>query len=86
LRELKKLRLRLEALESRVTDGSGLVPHSPEWLEYWMDQCRRLAQNPRDSGAKMPIEAYRALVALAEQTENSRRGKPQRFFRRNLVP
>ena len=29
---------RLEALESRTVDGSGLVPHSPEWLAFWQRQ------------------------------------------------
>jgi hypothetical protein len=26
---------RIEALESRSVDGSGLVPQSPEWLAFW---------------------------------------------------
>jgi hypothetical protein len=29
---------RLEALESRTVDGSGLVPQSPEWLAFWQQQ------------------------------------------------
>ena len=29
---------RLEALESRTVDGSGLVPHTPEWLAFWQEQ------------------------------------------------
>ena len=29
------LRRRLEKLESRLTDTSGLVPLSTAWLEYW---------------------------------------------------
>ena len=29
---------RLEALESWTVDGSGLVPHSPEWLAFWQRQ------------------------------------------------
>ena len=29
---------RLEALESRTVDGSGLVPQSPEWLAFWQEQ------------------------------------------------
>ena len=31
---------RLEALESRTVDGSGLVPQSPEWLAFWQQQVR----------------------------------------------
>jgi hypothetical protein len=29
---------RLEALESRTVDDSGLVPQSPEWLAFWQQQ------------------------------------------------
>jgi len=29
---------RIEALESRTVDGSGLVLHSPEWLAFWQRQ------------------------------------------------
>jgi len=29
---------RLEALESRTVDGSGLIPDSPEWLAFWQRQ------------------------------------------------
>jgi hypothetical protein len=29
---------RLEALESRTVDGSGLVPHTAEWLAFWQQQ------------------------------------------------
>jgi len=29
---------RIEALEERSTDDSGLVPHSPEWVEFWLQQ------------------------------------------------
>jgi len=29
---------RLEALESRTIDDSGLVPESPEWLAFWQRQ------------------------------------------------
>ena len=29
---------RIEELETRWTDGSGLVPDSPEWLSFWQEQ------------------------------------------------
>jgi hypothetical protein len=31
---------RIEELETRLTDGSGLVPDSPEWLSFWQEQVR----------------------------------------------
>jgi len=29
---------RIEELEARSMDGSGLAPHSPEWLAFWQQQ------------------------------------------------
>ena len=29
---------RIEALEARSTDDSGLAPQSPEWLAFWQRQ------------------------------------------------
>lgn len=31
---------RIEELETRWTDGSGLAPRSPEWLAFWQEQVR----------------------------------------------
>jgi hypothetical protein len=31
---------RIEELEARSMDGSGLAPHSPEWLAFWQQQFR----------------------------------------------
>ena len=51
---------RIEELETRLTDSSGLVPHSPAWLEYWRRQLYNgMAGQPC---VKVPIEAFRAIV------------------------
>ena len=31
---------RIEELEMRWTDSSGLVPDSPQWLSFWQEQVR----------------------------------------------
>jgi len=36
-----RLKQRLEALENRLSDCSGLVPHSEAWMAYWRDQAHR---------------------------------------------
>jgi hypothetical protein len=36
---------RIEALESRSIDVSGLTPHSPEWLTFWMRQVELYMAN-----------------------------------------
>jgi len=42
-----KFSRRLRRLESQVFDDSGLVPHSPEWYEYWLQKIRRYAAGDR---------------------------------------
>ena len=67
LNTLRKRLEKLEGLEPSSTDGSGLVPHSHEWLMFWLDQWQRLSQTPRDPTARMTLEAYRALGAEARR-------------------
>jgi hypothetical protein len=51
---------RIEDLETRLTDSSGLVPHSPAWLEYW---GRQLHNGMTDQlYVPLTIEAFRAVV------------------------
>jgi hypothetical protein len=61
-----KLKRRLEALEARFMDGTGLVPYSEEWLAYWTEQVIRLYERPRAPGPRIPIEAFRAVMADVE--------------------
>jgi hypothetical protein len=51
---------RLAELETRFTDCSGLVPHSPGWMEFWTHQFHL-----RDAGQEcmlFPLEFIRAWV------------------------
>jgi len=38
---------RLRKLESQVFDDSGLVPHSPEWYDYWLKKIRKYTSGDR---------------------------------------
>jgi hypothetical protein len=40
---VRSLRRRLQKLEARLTDATGLVPHSEAWFAYYEDQCERFA-------------------------------------------
>jgi len=51
---------RLEKLEARSTDGSRLVPHSPEWLELWLNQFH--LYNTGQPYVTFTIEAMRAMI------------------------
>ena len=59
---------RLEQLESRWTDGSRLVPHSPEWLEFWLKQFHLYTTG--QPYVTFTIEAMRAIMqALPEDDD-----------------
>jgi len=51
---------RLEALESGTVDGSGLVPHSPEWLIFWQRQFH-LFETGQDH-VRLTLEGVRAVM------------------------
>ena len=57
---MTNLQRRLRKLEGRfITDSSGLIPQSPEWIEYWMREIAKL-NTPEDPGGKyIPFEAAR---------------------------
>jgi len=59
------LERRLRNLESRnPRDISGLIPHTPEWMDWWVTRVRDLwakGENLPD-GEKMPFEVARELV------------------------
>jgi hypothetical protein len=58
------LRRRLGKLEAQLIDGSGLVPHSRKWLEYWERWLERYSSDPDFQPQDlMPIEAARAIIA-----------------------
>lgn len=60
---MRNLERRLRKLERFLTDSSGLIPHSPAWMEYWMKELEDAIER-RESGQKKPIplEAIRAWM------------------------
>jgi hypothetical protein len=63
---MRNLERRLRKLEMRSTDGSGFVPHSPEWLSYWVHQADLYLTSDLDSvlspGVLLPQEALEAWI------------------------
>ena len=54
---------RIETLESRSVDGSGLPPHSPQWLEYWQRQVELyMAGEPHAPLTLQGVRAYMQSV------------------------
>ena len=51
---------RIEALEARSTDDSGLAPQSPEWLAFWQRQFH-LYENGEEH-VPLTLEGVRAVM------------------------
>lgn len=51
---------RIEALESRSVDGSGLTPHTPEWLAFWQRQVQ-LYETGQEH-VQLTLEGVRAFM------------------------
>lgn len=51
---------RIEDLESRSVDGSGLVPWSPAWLEFWQRQVHLYETG--QPHFQLTLEAVRAVM------------------------
>jgi hypothetical protein len=69
---MRNLQRRLRKLERALTDSSGLIPHSPAWMEYWTKQLEeRLEGKGRSSFSKepFPIEVIRAWMWAQPGTE-----------------
>jgi hypothetical protein len=52
-------------VEARLTDRSRLVPHTPQWFDYWTKKLDRLV-NGELVEEKIPVEFLDVLVARAE--------------------
>ena len=55
---------RIEELESRSLDESGLVPHSPAWLTFWQRQVG-LYEIGQEHGP-LTLEGVRAIMQATE--------------------
>src|SRR6185369_1049070 len=58
---------RLRKLEANLTDGSGLVPHSLEWLQYWDRKIYAFMKDPEHRWPKQlfPLDAFEAALQWA---------------------
>ena len=51
---------RIEELEKHSVDGSRLVPHSPQWLAFWMSQFELYVAG--QAHVRFTIQAIRAVM------------------------
>ena len=65
-RRLRRLERELDAR----SDGSGCAPHSLEWLRFWLRWASERLAGKEPNPACISLEAYRALVAVAQAQSN----------------
>jgi hypothetical protein len=60
---MKNLQRRLRKLEAHFTDSSGLVPHSPAWMDHWTQELKKvIAEDYHGPKAPIPLEVVRAYL------------------------
>jgi len=63
---MARLERRLRKLEERLRDRiSGLVPHTEQWLEYWMAKLDQVMKGEKID-EKIPLGAYDAMKASCQ--------------------
>jgi hypothetical protein len=65
-----RLDRRLRKLEARLTDRSRLMPHTPQWFDYWMARLDKLV-NGDPVEEKIPFEFLDVLIKRADAAEGS---------------
>ena len=64
---------RLKKLEARVTDRSGLVPHSEAWFNYWAARYDRfLATGDGDALQGITLAWHDEMMARADRESAER--------------
>jgi hypothetical protein len=65
---MSRLHRRLRKLESQMTDGSGLVPHSEAWFQHWNERLDKfLTTGDAEAITGMPLAYVDDLLARTNQ-------------------
>lgn len=68
---MRNLLRRLQKLEERLTDATGLVPHSEAWFAYYEDQCERFAAG--EEVPHIPLAVIDRIMEEADRAEQVQR-------------
>jgi hypothetical protein len=69
---MRNLIKRLARLETLFGDSGSLAPHTPEWLDHWVQRLLRIERGEEVAKPRsIPLAAYRAMVALANEIDAS---------------
>ena len=60
---------RIKKLEAARFDANGLVPHSPQWREYWGEKLHRFANGEDVDLSGLTLEVTNWIIAEADREE-----------------
>jgi hypothetical protein len=63
---MSRLEGRLRKLEARLTDGSGLLPHTQGWLDYWTARLDKLI-NGEPIDVRIPFTVIDVLIGRGDR-------------------
>jgi len=63
---VRNLVRRLQRLETRLTDATGLLPHSEAWFAYYEDQCDRFGD-----GEDVPCIPLAVIDRIVEEADRA---------------
>jgi len=68
---VRNLVRRLQKLEGRLTDATGLVPHSEAWFDFYEDKLFRLIDGENVGNMRIPIEVLDRIVEAADRADQA---------------
>ena len=66
---MTNLQRRLRKLEVGILDSHGLIPNTPEWLEFWSDKLDRLDAGEDVDLTGMTLAVADAIIEAGEREE-----------------
>jgi hypothetical protein len=78
---VRNLVRRLQKLEGRLTDATGLVPHSEAWFAYYEDQFGRLVD-----GENVPCIPLAVIDRIIEDADRAEQAEKDALAARASIP
>jgi hypothetical protein len=72
---MRNLARRLRKLEAGILDSQGLIPNTPEWLDFWGDKLDRLIAGENVDLTGMTLAVTDAIIAAGERAESAANGQ-----------
>jgi hypothetical protein len=66
---MRNLARRLRKLEAGILDSQGLIPNTPEWLEFWSEKLDRLVAGEDVDLSGMTLAVTDAIIEAGEREE-----------------